>query len=268
MFRVLFVIIYIVVRILNSQIRRDIWGNTSYLPDMNRTGLSDFVRLSLRRRSAFKQCRRFLTKRKNTYKLKNNYVTVVYDTENKVIKCFDKSIKKRTATIEWYMQNSFELNYIDNEFEETFDSICALFNERATYDGIVSTFKSQFKVDETCQNNEKEIENVNIPHTSGKMFNVNEASEQELTDLPGLSIVHAKKIIKYREKHDGFSSLDELFKTIKINSHFQEQLKYYLYVGSYIPQEEKSTENSLKKYNDFLILDDSEYETNERIIDI
>ena len=268
MFRLILILISLVIYLLNSQKKNLFFGNDNYLPNTNRTALSDFIRLSLRRRNAFKQCKKYLIKGNNVYKLKNNYVTLIYDTENKVIKCFDKSIKKRVATINWFLQDSFEHNYIDNEFEETFDSICALFNERATYDGIILTFKSQFKVKEVNPDGEKKIENVNIPHRNKKMLNINQASEQELTDLPGLSIIHAKKIIKYREKHNGFGSLDEFFEEMKINSHFQEELKYYLYIDSYIPQEQHTTENSLKKYNDILILDESEYEPNERIIDI
>lgn len=267
MYRILFLILYLLLYFINPIKKIGIFNDNDYSDNTNRTRLSDFVRLSLRRRSAFKQCRKYLTKGKNFYKLKNDYVTLIYETENKIIKCYDKSIKKRIATIEWFKQDSYELNYLDNTFEETFDSVSALFNEKSMYDGIVSTFKSQFKIEEIDPENEKNIENVNIPKFYSNMFNINQATEKELTDLPGLSIIQAKNIIRYREKHNGFGSLDEFFEEMNINNHLQQQLRNYLYVDSYLPDYgRKIKESTTEEYN--ITHKDNQNENNERIIDI
>ena len=54
---------------------------------------------------------------------------------------------------------------------------------------------------------------------------INNASEIELTELPGISIVLAKKIIKRREEINGFKSLNEFFNFVNLKEHMQEQLK-------------------------------------------
>ena len=267
MYRILLLVLYLVLYLINPIKKNRIFNENNYSDNTNRTRLSDFVRLSLRRRSALKQCKKYLTKGKNFYKLKNDYVTLIYDTKNKIVKCYDKSIKKRIATIEWLKQDSYELNYIDNTFEETFDSISALFNEKSMYDGIISTFKSQFKIEEIDPENEKYIENVNIPKYYSEMLNLNQATEKELTDLPGLSIIQAKNIIRYREKHNGFGSLDEFFGEMNINSHLQQQLRNYLYIDSYkMNYGIKIKETTKEEYN--ITPKNSQNEDNERIIDI
>ena len=267
MYRVLFLILYIVLYLINPIKKNGIFNENNYSDNTNRTRLSDFVRLSLRRRSAFKQCKKYLIKGKYFYKLKNDYVTLIYDTKNKIIKCYDKSIKKRIATVEWLKQDSYELNYIDNTFEETFDSISALFNEKSMYDGIISTFKSQFKIEEIDPENEKKTENINIPKYYSEMLNLNQATEKELTDLPGLSIIQAKNIVRYREKHNGFGSLDEFFEEMNINSHLQQQLKNYLYIDSYRMNDGRKIKETTKEEY-YITHKDNQNEDNERIIDI
>ena len=275
MFRLISLFISLILFILFDNKRFKVLFNSGYYNynDKNRTGLSDFIRLTLRRKNAIKQSKRYYKKEKELYKLKNDYVLLIYDYKKKTIKCIDKSIKKRIATVDWYQQTSDELYYIDNIFEETFDNICALFNERSTYDGVKNIFQTEFTVNEIDNEGENKIENVNIPQKNANLLNINSASEKELTDLPGISIIHAKNIIKYRTKNCGFKSLEEFYSALKINSHFQKQLRYYLFVGTYVPQNtiktSNKTEKSLQEYSDLLILDDSEYnKNNERIIDL
>ncbi len=270
MFRLIFLFISLILFILFDNKRGKIFFNSGYYKDNNRSGLSDFIRLTLRRRNAIKQSKHYFSKEKEFYKLKNDYVSLIYNYKKKSIKCIDKSIKKRIATIEWYQQTSDEIHYIDNTFEEMFDNICALFNERSTYDGIKNIFETQFTIKEIDNEGENDINNVNIPNKNAELLNVNTATEKELTDLPGLSIIHAKNIIKYRTEKCGFKSLEEFYSAIKINTHFQNQLRYYLFVGPYIPEiTDTHTENSLREHQDILILDDEEYQrNNDRIIDL
>lgn len=269
MFRLLFLFISLIFFILFDSKRGQILFNSNYYKGTGRTGLSDFIRLTFRRRNAIKQSKKFFSKEKEFYKLKNDYVSLIYNSKKKIIKCIDKSIKKRITTLDWYKQTSDELNCIDNVFEEMFDNICALFNERSTYDGINTILKGQFFVNEIDNEGENDVENVNIPSKTVELININSATEKELTDLPGLSIIHAKNIIRYRTEHNGFKTLEEFYDAIKINSHFQNQLKYHLFIGPYTPECDKTTEKSLREHNDILILDDSEYKRNtERIIDL
>lgn len=264
MFRLILLLISLISFILFGNQRKKIFFNTGYYKGSNRTGLSDFVRLTLRRRNSIKQCRRYFSKEKEFYKLKNNYVTLIYNSSKKVIKCIDKTIKKRTMTVDWYEQTSNELDYIDNVFEEMFDNICALFNERSNYDGISAIFLSQFIIHEMDENGiiDRAIKRYR------KLVNINSATEEEITAVPGLSIVHAKNIVKIRTRINGFKSYEQFCRKIKINSHYQEQLRYYIFAGNYTPPDPNSTEKTLREHNNLLILKDSDYKNNERIIDL
>lgn len=268
MLRLLFLFISLILFILFDDRRNKIIFNSGYYKNSGRTGLSDYIRLTLRRRNAIKQSKKYFSKDREFYKLKNDYVSLIYNSKEKTIKCVDKSIKKRIAIVNWYNQISDETNYIDNVFEEMFDNICALFNERSNYDGIKSIFQTKFIIKEIDNEGESDVENVNIPNKNTELLNINAATEKELTDLPGVSIIHAKNLIKYRTENCGFKSLEEFFSVGKINSHFQNQLRYYLFVDSYVPPNPNTTEKSLKEHQDILILDDSEYQNNERIIDL
>ena len=124
--------------------RNKIIFNSGYYKSSNRTGLSDYIRLTIRRKNAIKQSKRYFSKDREFYKLKNDYVLLIYNSKDKTIKCIDKSIKRKIAIVNWYNQISDEIDYIDNIFEEMFDNICALFNERSNYEGIKSIFQSKF----------------------------------------------------------------------------------------------------------------------------
>jgi len=47
------------------------------------------------------------------------------------------------------------------------------------------------------------------PKRQGKLINVNEATFEQLRDL-GMSVTQATRVIAYRERQDGFESLDDL----------------------------------------------------------
>ena len=65
---------------------------------------------------------------------------------------------------------------------------------------------------------------------TGKI-NVNTASSDELTMLPGIGTETAKRIIEYRTKYGIFYSLDELTKVKGIGDNTVEKLKPYATVG-------------------------------------
>ena len=53
---------------------------------------------------------------------------------------------------------------------------------------------------------------------------INNCSEVELTELPGVSIVLAKKAIKKRDEIGGFKSAEDFFLFLKLKPHLQKQL--------------------------------------------
>jgi DNA uptake protein ComE-like DNA-binding protein len=68
------------------------------------------------------------------------------------------------------------------------------------------------------------------------MIDVNTCSESELTKLPGVSVVSAKKIIKIRAEKGGFTSFDDFIQAAVIAPHFAVQIEPMVTFSSGAPQ--------------------------------
>lgn len=73
------------------------------------------------------------------------------------------------------------------------------------------------------------------PYMTGDVgkINVNSASADELTMLPGIGDETAKRIVEYRTKYGRFFSLDELSKVKGIGENTIKNLRPYATVGEY-----------------------------------
>ena len=78
--------------------------------------------------------------------------------------------------------------------------------------------------------------------TSNKL-DINKCLESELIDLPGISVVTAKKIVNYCDSNNGFNSFDEFIELMDIKPHFAIQLKDLVIV---IPRDKKINNSSRK----------------------
>ncbi len=221
------------------------------------------ARSFMRRRNVLKECAPYLTKSKNILNLKNKQVALIYDTKKEMMSLIDLKNVSRTATIYWNEQTESILRATDNKFDRTFDEICFSFNERANYSGMLNVLKERFMVihivdsqaDELLykQQNEtlkshQEIEQQEQSAESIKKVNINVATEEEIANLPGINVVTAKKIIKYRDEKDGFKTIEEFFTEMKIKKHFQEQLIMCVDV---IPVEKKKKPKNTERIIDF-----------------
>lgn len=61
--------------------------------------------------------------------------------------------------------------------------------------------------------------------------NINSASAEELTSVPGIGNVTAQRIVSYRQKYGKFYSVDELLKIKGIGEGVLEKIKPYVTVG-------------------------------------
>jgi competence protein ComEA len=60
--------------------------------------------------------------------------------------------------------------------------------------------------------------------------NINTAGQKELADLPGIGATKAEAIVKYREEHGPFASVDDLAKVKGIGQKSLENLREHIEV--------------------------------------
>jgi len=210
------------------------------------------IRANARRKKSLNACKAFLTKEKYIFTLKNKNIIFIFDTKNETMSLVDVIHKGRAATVVWSEQAESMLESKDNIFEQTFDNICVSFTERANYAGVIKVLKENFSIVHETESKAQKTKEYNVKkelHKGTKFeqpspdaININTANEEELATLPGITIIIAKKIIKYRDLHDGFKTKKEFFTEMKIKPHFQTQLNDIINVSK--PQQKQTIDSS------------------------
>ena len=207
--------------------------------------LSILVNSKMRRKRALKVCKNFLKIERNRYKLQNNFVVITMDKKGETLECYNRKNKKESIIVEWGLQSDYspyDMTGPNNRLDERFDAICMEFNSHTTYFNIANQliihFQNIYQTKDPDKAPQYEIDIgpkepiIKIPDNA-VLLNINEANEKEITDLPGISAILAKKIIKYRKENDGFKSLDEFYEKMKIKSHFRKKLDIMICVKEY-----------------------------------
>lgn len=237
MFRFVVLGIFIFIQLISngtrSEERRDI--------------LSQFISSKMRRKRALKVCKNFIKVERNRYKLQNSFVTVTIDKKGEVLECRNRKNNKESIIVEWGLQSDYspyDNTGPNNRLNERFDAICMEFDSYTTYFKIENELIISFqnihirRTKDPAKAQKYEIDigpkepTVEIPDDS-VLLNINEADEKQITDLPGISAILAKKIIKYRESNDGFKSKDEFYEKMKIKAHFRKKLDVLICVKEY-----------------------------------
>lgn len=231
----------------------------------------------IRRRKALKACKKFLKKDKNIYILKNTNVNLSFHSKKGEFVCFNRknTEQKFTVTSVDFVYKSQFIEPTDETkvFNLIFDNICASFDESSTYEGIKEYLKNDYnvidktdikrnrvkvpdnyeampKVEDYCENAaRKTVKNTKRNVVPIKTININIASDEELAALPGINIISAKKIIKYRELHNGFESKEDFYAQMKINEKIQAKIDNIIVV------EKKKNNATVKKESDERIVD-------------
>ena len=193
-----------------------------------------------RREQALRNVKMFLMPYKDIWsnlKLANRNCTLEL-TKNKVIIGTEKnnnSENVRTFTI------LFSRVY---KIDDLWDKFCNSFNRYTTYDGLLTNcllFDAEYIEERTGNTIDTVDEVVNASNTKRTLLNptplkpvekidVNNCSEIELTELPGINIIMAKKLIKKREEIGGFKSIEDVFLFLKLKTHMCTQLRSLAYV--------------------------------------
>ncbi len=100
------------------------------------------------------------------------------------------------------------------------------------------------------QENDKLNEN-SVTDQTDQLLDINNCSESQLEELPGVSLVMAKKAIAYRENKAGFASVDDFYECITLRPHFIAQINDRIKCGEYkkmeTNQENHNNENKNNK---------------------
>lgn len=117
-----------------------------------------------------------------------------------------------------------------SDLEEVWNMFCKAFRYNTSYDGLKeSCWRFNLVIEEKILGlPEKTQEAVIKPAVR---IDINNATVEELTDLPGISAIMAKKAVKRREDIGGFKSIKEFFDYLKIKPHMQENLLSLLTVS-------------------------------------
>ena len=144
-----------------------------------------------------------------------------------------------------YPYRSFRVTHSQiHSHEDLWNMFCNVFDHNTHFDSLVelcNTFRAVIKMDKTVQstninsalNNNQEVK-IDVPvikQEKKEKLDVNNASEVELTALPGISIVLSKKIIKRREEIGGFKDVTDFLAFTQLKPHMRQQLKELICVN-------------------------------------
>lgn len=85
------------------------------------------------------------------------------------------------------------------------------------------------------------VETKNIT-SAAKKLNVNTATAEELSTLPGINLIIAKKIVEFRDKQGYFTSEEDFLKQANVKEHFVEKIKSMIIVKK--PEQTKPNDNN------------------------
>lgn len=187
------------------------------------------------RKAALCNVRLYLAPHKSIWRnlrIANKYCVLTLGSDGKTITGYEKSsayggiCEHRTLKILYSPTHSNE---------DLWNMFCLRFDHLTSYEGLME-LAERFGA-KTISSTPDNQQGVSTPTVVRKIeiepkekLDINNASEVELTALPGISIVISKKIIKKREAIGGFKNLDDFFLFLKLKPHMESQLRPMLCV--------------------------------------
>jgi len=237
----------------------DGYGSNYAGADNDFLGINTAVSKAIRRFFSLRKCRKFVKKHGRIYTVANSNVSITFDSKQKEILCYSKKdISQKFTLCDYQLKENSSItlyNLPQDIFDECFDNICSAFDVSAAYAGIKEFYARYYTIDDEKEKADvKVVKEVKEPKVEGIMtvdeyfgkdiqsfqcverLNVNTATEQQLADLPGINIVTAKKIIRYRELNNGFKSIEEFYKKMNIKKHFHDKLNGLIFVENTVPE--------------------------------
>ena len=185
-----------------------------------------------KRKAVLREARIYLSPYKDIWrnlKLSNKHCSLRLGTDGLSITARDANNPKRCFKVE---HSSVHSNI------DLWDMFCVSFDHNTTFNGLVELCNKfnviiNIKDDDSpnsgaLYNHTQLYDTLDVPQENIKVkekLDVNNASEIELTALPGISIVMSKKLINKREEIGGFKSVKDVFTFLKLKPHMQNQLE-------------------------------------------
>lgn len=169
--------------------------------------------------------------------LSNPLCSIYLSKDGTQIKAYNKLRGKNNCYCEFDTEMS-ALNHV-----EMWNFFCMNFSQRLMYEeliklsrdsGIKFTLYGDSEEDIFGKNsnglqmpllNETKSDVISLPDKNLQQVDINNCELKDITALPGINIISAKKLIKKREEINGFKSIEDVFSCIKITEHMQKQLK-------------------------------------------
>lgn len=236
--RLFILLIYFLIILFSPRRYRRSWGimrtNGEYTYSYD---LTPIVQNFVRHFFSIRKAKKYITKISNCYILENTKVKMLFDTKNYSLKCYSKDNLHRSFKVyaaDKKISYTSEMETNENYFNKHFYNICDSFGDNTSYTGIKKYLESNYELSE-----EKEavhevskvkrkvvaptVDEIEKIETKEKI-DINSAEETDIVALPGINVVLAKKIIKYRNLNNGFKNKEEFYEQMGIKPHFQEQL--------------------------------------------
>lgn len=199
-----------------------------------------------------------------SFTLSNRFCSVRYDANKMQIHCkskiYDSAGRKHYFTaekfdmisIDDYWNSLCNMFTMQTNYQQVFNS-CKTISYLSTVDYVENkqkaavtpnqneNFSSSYNVQSAYtfkefypnlknindSNQEKKREtDYTIPEEDDEdLLDVNNASEAEITELPGINIVIAKKIVKERTENGAFKNKQDFFERINMKSHFAQKIE-------------------------------------------
>ena len=146
--------------------------------------------------------------------LENDFFIITHNIKNITIK--NKENNKSIIKIKYY-------NEIWKEAEEKIDNSLNLNDfllsladlKYITDNEILILCKTKHCRTKRC----KKLSINNCERNKRKILDINNCSKQQLEELPGVTVIIANKILKYRNDNKGFKTIDEFWQLTKLNKH-------------------------------------------------
>ena len=186
-----------------------------------------------RRVNALKEANLYLSPYKSIWKnltLSNKHCALNLGNDSVLITAYEKTMPYRKFTV-----RATEVY----DYAEVWNLFCTSFSSQKTYDDLVEDCrKYRVHIQENMikeYKNHKPVKKQVMPQLEHKevkeKIDINNSSAVDLSTLPGVSIVYAKKIVKRRDEIGGFKSVDDFFSFMKFRPHIEQQLRELICVN-------------------------------------